>query len=74
MTGMHAGFRKSHSTTGQIFSHKCCITDLLLFSSKKLYAAFEDFREAFDTVCRIALWQKVLKTGIQGNFFALFSE
>ena len=61
-----AGFRKGYGTIDHIFNLKCLI-DLYLFRRKKLYCAFIDYRKAFDSVDRILLWQKLLRTSIDGN-------
>jgi hypothetical protein len=34
---------------------------------KTLYCAFTDYRKAFDSVYSILLWQKLLRTSIDGN-------
>ena len=36
---------------------------------KPVYAIFVDFKKAFDSVCRQALFYKLAKTGITGKFF-----
>ena len=36
-------------------------------NKKKLYCAFIDFKQAFDTVWRDGLWGKILKSGIDGK-------
>jgi hypothetical protein len=38
-----------------------------LFRRKTLYCAFTDYRKAFDSVYSILLWQKLLRTSIDGN-------
>ena len=62
------GFRKGYSTTDNIF-----VLDFLskyaLYNKKKIFCAFIDFRQAFDTVWRQGLWTKVLKSGIDGKCF-----
>ena len=37
----------------------------------KLFCTFIDFSQAFDSVWRTGLWQKLLKTGINGKFFSV---
>ena len=55
-----AGFRKHYSTADHIFSLKMLI-DFYLNKKKRLYCAFIDYRKAFDSVNRVALWRKLLK-------------
>jgi hypothetical protein len=62
----HGGFRKGYGTIDHIFNLKCLI-DLYLFRRNKLYCAFIYYRKAFDSVDRILLWQKLLRTSIDGN-------
>ena len=40
-------------------------------SKKKLNCCFIDFKQAFDTVWRIALWKKLLQENITGKCFKL---
>ena len=65
-----AGFRKHYGTCDHIFNLKCLI-DLYLCKKKKLYCAFVDYKKAFDSVDRIALWQKMLKYNLDGKFFII---
>jgi hypothetical protein len=41
---------------------------------KKLYCAFIDYRKAFDSVDRILLWQKLLRTSIDGNMLIVIQN
>jgi hypothetical protein len=61
-----AGFRKNYSTTDHIFSLKMLI-DLYLSKGKKLYCSFIDYRKAFDSINRTALWQKLLSNNVDGK-------
>jgi hypothetical protein len=63
-----AGFRKGYSTSDHVFSLKCLI-DLYLHNKKRLYCAFIDYRKAFDSIDRTALWQKNLRCGVDGKIF-----
>ena len=63
-----AGFRKNYGTYDHIFNLKCLI-DLYLHRNKSLYCAFIDYRKAFDSINRIALWHKLLQNCIDGNMF-----
>ena len=65
-----AGFRSKYSTMDHIFLLKSTI-DLYLQKRKRLYCAFIDYKKAFDTVCRNALWQKVVSNGIDGKLFTV---
>ena len=40
---------------------------LIMSSEKKLFCAFVDFKQAFDTVWRNGLWSKLAKNGINGK-------
>ena len=62
-----AGFRKGFATTDHIFTIKCLI-DLYLSKGMKLYCAFIDYKQAFDTVWRAGLWRKIIQYGINGPF------
>jgi len=68
-----AGFRKNYSTVDHIFSLKCLI-DFYLAKNKKLFCSFIDFRKAFDSVNRAALWQKILKCNIDGKCFKIIHD
>lgn len=63
-----AGFRKGYSVTDHIFSLNTLI-ELLRSQKKKLYCAFIDFSQAFDSVWRVGLWKKLLSNSINGKFF-----
>ena len=49
-----AGFRKGYSTVDHIFTLTSMIIKKL--NSKRGYVAFVDYKKAFDTVNREALW------------------
>ena len=51
------GFREGHSTTDNIFILYSLI-EMLNFRKKKLFCAFIDLKQAFDTVWRDGLWWK----------------
>lgn len=61
-----AGFRKGYSTMDHVFNLKCLV-DLYLHRSKNLFCAFIDYKKAFDSVNRLALWQKLLQQNINGK-------
>ena len=61
------GFRKKYSTLDHIFLPKNFIDIFVKNYNQKLYCAFVDYKKAFDTVWRSALWQKMIKSGITGK-------
>ena len=61
-----AGFRKKHSTADNIFIIKSLI-DIAKASKTKLFGCFIDFKQAFDTVWRPGLWQKLQNYNINGK-------
>ena len=63
-----AGFRKHYSTSDHIFVLHS-LFELLKKQKKKLFCAVVDFSKAFDSVWRIALWNKLLRNEINGKFF-----
>ena len=42
--------------------------NLYLYSGKKVYCAFVDYRKAFDSIDRVFMRQKLLSNNIGGNF------
>ena len=64
-----AGFRKHYSTADYIFSLKMLVDFYLYKKNKMLYCAFNDYRKAFDSVNRVALWRKLLCNNIDGKIF-----
>ena len=62
------GFRKGFSTLGNILTLQF-LSQSLLSNRKKLFCAFIDFKQAFDTVWRDGLWYKLIKSGINGKCF-----
>ena len=67
-----AGFRKGYATTDHIFS-LYALKEILKSQKKKLFCVFIDFSQAFDSVWRVGLWQKLLNTGVNGKFFLTLS-
>lgn len=63
-----AGFRRDYSTVDHIFTLLALVQKQLL-SHKKLYAAFIDFKKAFDLVDRNYLWLVLRKNGINGKMY-----
>ncbi|MCG8049047.1 MAG: reverse transcriptase family protein [Candidatus Thiodiazotropha endolucinida] len=68
-----AGFRKKHSTSDNLFILHSLI-DIIKLQHKKLYCCFVDFKQAFDTVWRIGLWQKLRNHGFSGKCFNLIQN
>ena len=67
------GFRKNYATLDHIFNLHTII-QLCFAKGKKLYCAFVDFAEAFDTVWRKALWFKLINSGITGKFLNIIVD
>ena len=63
-----AGFRKNYSTNDHIFSLYSLI-EIFKSSKQKLFCGFIDFSSAFDSVWRVGLWSKLLKSNINGKVF-----
>ena len=62
-----AGFRKHYSTADHIFSLKMFI-DFYLYK-KRLYCSIIDYRKAFDSINRVALWRKRLCHNVDDKIF-----
>ena len=67
ITNAQAGFRKGFSTNDNIFALHALLSIYFSFGNK-LFCSFIDFKSAFDSVWRIALWQKMQKSNVQGIF------
>ena len=61
------GFRKGFRTADHVFTMKTMI-DKSFYDKKKLYVCFVDFRKAYDTVWRDALYYKLITNGISKKF------
>lgn len=68
-----AGFRKGFSTADNIFVLYCLI-EIMQMRKKKLFSAFIDLKQAFDTVWRDGLWYKLLRYDISGKCFRLINN
>ena len=62
------GFMKGKSTSDHIFLLQTIIEKVVKKNKKKLYAAFIDFKKAYDTVNRELLIRKLQSIGINGTF------
>lgn len=63
------GFRRGYRTSDHVFLLKTLITKTLK-QKKRLFAAFIDFKKAYDTVDRSLLLKSVHRTGVQGKFLS----
>ena len=68
------GFRSGYRTTDHIFILKTLINKYLNKFKNKLYVCFVDFKSAFDSLDRDALFYKIEKKGIGGNFLKLIKD
>jgi hypothetical protein len=64
-----AGFRKDYSTTDNIFTLYAVVQKCLNKKGRKLYAAFIDFKKAFDSVNHDLLLDAIASEGVSGTFF-----
>ena len=64
------GFRKNHSTLDHILSIQF-LSHSLMNREKKMFCAFDDFKQTFDTVWRSGLWNKLTANGIKGKCFTI---
>lgn len=67
------GFRSQYSTLDHIFT-LYCIIDLYKSKKRRLYAAFVDYRKAFDTVDRHHLWHKLINLNIKGKILKVIQS
>ena len=65
-----AGFREGYSTIDHIFVLNELI-NLYLEKKQRLYCCFIDYKKAFDTINRTALWEKLLKNEINGKILTV---
>ena len=68
------GFRSGYRNTDHIFILKKLINKYLHKLKSKLYVCFVDFKKAFDSIDRNALFQKIENKGIGGNFLKLIKD
>jgi hypothetical protein len=67
------GFRASRSCADQLFSlRRLC--ELSRAAHKPLYAAFVDYRKAFDSVNRDAIWKLLTSRGVPAHIVALVQD
>ena len=61
-------FRKTRSTTDHIHS-VCSLIENIKGNKKSTFAAFIDFKKAYDCIDRGVLWEKVSDIGVKGKCF-----
>ena len=64
------GFRKGFRTADHVLTTKTLMKKYLS-ENKKLYFCFVDFRKAYDSIWREALFKKLLGYGVSSNFVSL---
>jgi hypothetical protein len=67
------GFRKGKSTVDALFVLSS-IVQKYINDNKRLYCVFVDFKKAFDSVYRNALWLKLHKSGIRGKLLRIVKD
>ena len=68
-----AGFRKGYATTDHIFVLNSLI-EIIKARKQKLFCAFIDFSQAFDSIWRVGLWRKLLFNSVDGKFFRIVTS
>jgi hypothetical protein len=63
------GFRKDRSCTDHIFTLNSVLQNCINKENRSVYAAFIDFKKAFDCIDRNYLLFKVLNEGIEGKLY-----
>ncbi len=69
-----AAFRKNYSTIDHIYTLKSIVNKYVLKNKSKLYCCFVDFRKAFDSVWRDAIFTKLRRLGIGGKYYDLIKN
>ena len=70
---VHAGFRKSRGTRGQI-ANICCIIKKAREFQKNIYFCFIDYAKAFDCVDHNKLWKILTEMEIPGLLTCLLRK
>ena len=68
-----AGFRKGYETTDHIFVLQS-LCEILTQRKKKLFCAFIDFSQAFNSIWRVGLWRKLYLNLIDGKFLRVVTN
>ena len=74
LSQFQAAFRQQHNAVDHIFTLKSIINKYVTFGKNKVYAAFVDFKKAFDSVPHNLLLLKLLLLGIGGNFYQIIKN
>ena len=74
ISNAQAGFRKNYSTIDNIFVLQSVVTNSLSKKRGKLFAAFVDFKAAFDSVDRDILFRKLRSYNINGKFLNILLQ
>ena len=69
-----AGFREGYGTHDNVFVMDALIRRRLSKRKQKLYVCYVDFKRAFDSVPRSALWYKLYLLGMRGKLFKLLRD
>ena len=67
------GFRKGYETTDHIFVLQS-LCEILKQRKQKLFCAFTDFSQAFDSIWRVGLWRKLYLNLIDGKFLRIVTN
>jgi hypothetical protein len=73
ITDEQFGFLAGYSTVDAVFALHALITKSLT-AKKRMYCAFIDFRNAFDSIDRAKLWLKLSKIGIRGRILHIIKS
>ena len=65
------GFRKQKRTVDCEFILQSIINQTIINDERKLYAAFIDFRKAFDLVYRDGIWFKLINYGTSSTMIEI---
>ena len=63
-----AGFRNNFSTIDHICTLHCLV-NLYLSKKKKLFCTYIDYKQAFDKIDRVTLWEHLLSNNVNGKIF-----
>lgn len=69
-----SGFRKGRGCMDNIYTLTAIIHLNVRFKGRSVYAAFIDFKQAFDTVDHGLLWQKMYHVGVSAKLIRLISR
>jgi hypothetical protein len=68
------GFRKNYRAVNQAFILKTIINKYIYKEKRKVYACFVDFKKAFNSVWRSALFIKLQSVGIRGKLYNIIHD